>query len=300
MSDTGKPIPVTGDKHVLFAYVLGILGVVGFGATLPATRIALADFTPEFLTFARAAIATAMAAAVLLWYRKPLRHSHNFQIFLAGTFLIFGFPGFMSVAMQTVPAAYGGVVLGFLPLTTAIIARLLTEEKPSGLFWILSISGCVIVTGYILAKAGPDTTSGDWPGYGWLVLAGLTASVGYVIFGKLSRKTAGWEIISRSLVLNMPLTIIGLIWFFDRSFVDPSMPGLSALLYLGSVSMFLAFCAWNAALAMGGIARIGQLQLLQVFVTIALSALLLAEHLDVLTIAAATLITIVIAASRKV
>ena len=63
--------------------------------------------------------------------------------------------------------------------------------------------------------------------------------------------------------------------------------------------MFLGFCAWNVALAKGGIARIGQLQLLQVFVTLGVAVLLLDETLDVVTLASAVTITAIIATSRR-
>ena len=289
----------TGSQRILVAYILGILGVTAFGATLPVTRLALTDFTPEFLTFARAIIASLLAVATLVIFRKPLRHKNDFQIFLAGIFLIFTFPGFMAIAMKTVPAAYGGVVLGFLPIATAVISRLITEEKPSRKFWILSLAGAAIVVTFTFMKAGTPSSEGSWAGYVWLTAAGLTAALGYVIFGKLSRQTPGWEIISRSLVLNLPISVSGAVWFFDSSIYQPSQTGFLALLYLGSFSMFLAFCAWNVALAVGGIARIGQLQLLQVFVTIAIAALLLGEELDLITLVSAAAITAIIAASRK-
>ncbi|MEM9331806.1 MAG: DMT family transporter [Pseudomonadota bacterium] len=284
---------------IVWAYGLGIFGVAAFGATLPVTRIALQDFSPEFLTFARAVIATLMAAATLKILNKPLYHKDNIQIFIAGIFLIFTFPGFMSIAMQTVPASYGGVVLGFLPITTAILARILTDEKPSMRFWLLSITGCAIVVGFILIKAETYEGAGTWTGYAWLVLSGLTASLGYVMFGKLSRETPGWEIISRSLILNLPLTVFGLVWFYETTNLNPGFAGLSSLIYLGSFSMFLAFCAWNAALAIGGIAKIGQLQLLQVFVTIAIAAVLLGEPIDAFTLTTACVVTAIIAFTRN-
>ncbi|MGI9353168.1 MAG: DMT family transporter [Rhizobiaceae bacterium] len=291
------PAKTSHNRKLLLAYILGVLGVTAFGATLPVTRLALIDFTPEFLTFARAIFASLLAIVTLLVFRKPLRHKNDFQIFLAGIFLIFTFPGFMAIAMKTVPAAHGGVVLGFLPLATAVISRMITDEKPSGKFWLLSLAGALIVVAFTITKS--ETETGSWIGYAWLCAAGITAALGYVIFGKLSRETPGWEIISRSLVLNLPFSILGAIWFFDSSIYQPSQAGFLALLYLGSFSMFLAFCAWNVALAIGGIARIGQLQLLQVFVTIAVAALLLGEKLDSVTLVTALAITVIIAASRK-
>ena len=109
----------------------------------------------------------------------------------------------------------------------------------------------------------------------WLVLAGLCAAAGYVIFGKLSRDTPGWEIISRALVLNLPIILAGIFLLWEPRYWQASPSGIAAFAYLGAFSMYLGFCAWNVALAVGGIARISQLQLLQTFVTLFVSALLL-------------------------
>ena len=286
-------------NNLMLAYFLGMLAVIGFGGTLPVTKIALQDFSPEFITFARSMIAAFLAILVLLIFKKKLRHENDLQIFIAGLLLIFGFPGLMAFAMQTVPASHGGVVLGFLPLTTAIIARLITEEKPTPRFWFLSLTGCLIVIFYTYYKTDETGQAGISTGDFYLVLAGLCASGGYVLFGKLSRKTAGWEITSRSLILNLPLICLGFWWTFETEYLMPSMNGFTALLYVSIVSMFLAFFLWNAALAMGGIARIGQLQLLQTFATLFLAALFLNEQIDFITIMTAIIITAIIAISRK-
>ena len=290
-SRTSNPLPA--------AYALGLFAVVAFGATLPVTRIALGSFGPEFLTFARAIIATGLAVASLLVLKARLFDQRWRETLLAGFFLIFAFPGAMAIAMQTVPASHGGVVLGFLPLATAIIARLIADETPSPAFWLLSIAGAVIVVAFILVRAAEPSGDTGIGGYVWLVVAGLSAAGGYVIFGKLSRNTPGWIVISRALVINLPLTLAGFFWSFADWPPTPTTAEIAALLYLGLFSMFLAFCAWNAALAMGGIARIGQLQLLQVFVTIAVSAWLVGESVDALTLGAAIAITVLIAASRR-
>lgn len=286
-------------NKLLIAYSLGILAVIGFGGTLPVTKIALVDFSPEFLTFARSLIAAVLSIALLAFMRKSFYHEANLQIFIAGLLLVFGFPGFMAVAMQTVPASHGGVVLGFLPLTTAILARIFTEEKPSSLFWILSILGCMIVAIYTYYKADEAGQTGISTGDIYIVLAGLCASGGYVIFGKLSRTTSGWEIISRSLILNLPIILVGFWWTWENRYLATSFKGIIALGYVSIISMFLAFFAWNVALAYGGIAKIGQLQLLQTFATLLISALVLSEHIDLITIITAIIITVIIAASRK-
>ena len=286
-------------NRLIKAYLLGLLAVIGFGGSLPVTKIALVDFSPEFVTFARSLMAAILAIIFLGVFRKKLYHPNNVEIFIAGLLLVFGFPGLMAFAMQTVPASHGGVVLGFLPLTTAIIARIIADEKPSSLFWFLSILGCVIVAAFTYFKADELGQSGISMGDFYLVLAGICASAGYVIFGKLSRKTQGWEITSRSLILNLPIILVGFWWTYEVDYAGASINGILALVYVSAISMFLAFFAWNVALAWGGIARIGQLQLLQTFATLLLSALFLGEHIDLITIITAIAITVIIAASRK-
>lgn len=281
------------------AYLLGIIGVVVFGATLPITRLALEDFSPLFITFFRAGIAAFLAIVLLRVLTKPLRHRSDFAIFFAGLFVIFGFPGAMAFAMQTVPASHGGVVLGLLPITVAALARMFAGESPSPRFWVLSTIGGLIVAGFAFLKADEAGIAGFSAGDIWLVLAGLFASSGYVIFGKLSRETPGWEIISRALVLNLPLILPGIWWFYEPKFLTSSLAGLLALTYLGVFSMFVGFWAWNVALAWGGIARIGQLQLFQTFITLAIAALLLGEHVDLVTLGVAVVITAIIAATRN-
>ena len=281
------------------AYLLGFAGVVIFGATLPVTRLALVDFTPWFVTFVRAGLAAAMALVALMVFKRPLRHSNEIEIFIAGVLLIFAFPGMMALAMQTVPASHGGVILGFLPLATAVIANLIAGEKPSPKFWLLSILGAMIVFAYTMISSDIEGAAGFTIGDIWLVLAGLSAAFGYVLFGRLSRHTPGWEISSRALILNTPIIVIGIWWFYDASVLIASPSSIAAMIYLGAFSMYLGFCVWNAALAIGGIARIGQIQLLQTFITLLISALLLGEVLDLLTIATAIAITVIIAFSRK-
>lgn len=287
------------------AYALGIVGVVIFGATLPATRLALGDFSPWFITFARAAIAASCALAVLVLLRRPFRHPANPSLFAAGLLLIFGFPGFMALAMQYVPASFGGVVLGFLPLATAILAAAIDSERHGKAFWALSVAGGLVIAAYM---AGGDAVVGQMAGADagevalgnlFLLLSVLCAAAGYVISGRQARGIAGWEVICRALVLNAPLIAIGTVATWDPAFASASAIGLAAMAYLGFGSMFVGFFAWNKALALGGIGRIGQVQLLQTFVTIALSAWLLGEAITPLTLLAAVAITAIIALTRR-
>ena len=273
MTPDGQP-PRHGNRPVA-GLLLGFFGVVIFGGTLPATRLALEGFDPLFIMFARALIATGAAGlALILLRRSPPFEDWRALVVVAVT-LVFGFPGFLNVAMQTVPAAHGGIVLGILPLLTAVIAALIGGERPGPAFWGWSLAGAALVIGFTLRG------SGIAPGIGhvWLVCAAMVTATGYVVSGKLSRTRPGWEVIAWALVLALPVTAAGTWALWDSGIRAPEAPALAAMAYLGLGSMFAGFIFWNRGLAMGGIARVGQVQLLQVFVTLAIAALLLGEAL---------------------
>ncbi|WP_378949905.1 DMT family transporter [Mesorhizobium sp. ANAO-SY3R2] len=274
---------------------LGTLGVVIFGGTLPATRVALATFSPWFVTHGRAAVASLAAAFLLLILRKQLPKDDVPALFLAGLLLVFGFPIFSSIAMQTVPASHGGVVLGVLPLTTSIFAAIIGGERPSVYFWICGVAGAALVVTFAIRDSGMQLSTGDL----FLFLAALSASLGYVVSGKLARHMPGWEVICWSLILTAPISIPAAIWSWHPEFGAASSSETFAFLYLGFGSMFLGFFAWNVGLGMGGIARVSQVQLLQSFVTLAISAFLLKEHVSGETVLFALGVIAIVALGRR-
>jgi drug/metabolite transporter (DMT)-like permease len=271
---------------------IGLLGVVIFGGTLPATRVALGAFDPLFITFGRAALASAAAAAILILLRRRFPRGDLGALLLAGVLLVFAFPLLSSLAMQTVPAAHGAVVLGILPLATSIFSALLTGERPSILFWICGVAGAALVVAFAMRDGGMQISSGDI----WLFLAAILVSLGYVISGRLSRRMPGWEVICWALIVTSPVSLVGTVFAWGPGFSNAAAPEAVAFLYLGLGSMFLGFFAWNVGLAMGGIARVSQVQLLQAFVTIAISALLLGETVtgETLAFALAVMVTVMV------
>ncbi len=276
-------------------FILGFFGVVTFGASLPATSLALLAYDPWFITFARAAIATIAAILVLALRRRGLLRDHAGTLFLAGILLCFAFPGLMAVALEQVPASHGGIVLGILPLATAVFAAVIGGERPSPLFWACGIAGTVLVVVFALRDSGTGLIVGDV----WLFLAGISASLGYVLSGKLSRFMTGWEVICWALVLSAPITFIGTALTYDPTYLAAPAGPLVALLYLGLFSMFLGFFFWNIGLAMGGIARVGQIQLLQPFITLVLSVALLGETVTAEMLLFALAVVVVVAIGRK-
>ncbi|WP_420410377.1 DMT family transporter [Hoeflea sp.] len=281
--------------HPLAGLAIGFVGVLIFGATLPATRIALDGFSPAFITFGRAVAAALVAGLVLVVLGKRFPRRDAGRLFAAGVLLVYGFPGFSTVAMQTVPASHGGVVLGVLPLMTAAFAALFGGERPGLAFWAWSITGAALVLVFSLSGADIEPGLGDL----WLGCAALSASCGYVISGKLARTRPGWEVISWALVITAPISIAGAVYCWESGVLKPDGAALAAFAYLSLGSMYAGFVFWNWGMAIGGIAKVGQVQLLQSFVTLGLSALLLGERITLVTIGFAVAVAVVVWCGRK-
>ena len=96
-----------------------------------------------------------------------------------------------------------------------------------------------------------------------------------------------------------PLNAAASAFLWRDAYLGPEPAAAVALAYHALFSMFLGFFAWNAGLALGGIARVGQIQLLQVFVTVALSAWLLGETITLRTLAFAAAVAVTVWLGRK-
>ncbi|WP_426235600.1 DMT family transporter [Pararhizobium sp. DWP1-1-3] len=274
---------------------LGLIGVTIFGVTLPMTHIALGGFSPFFITFGRAVIASIAAGLTLLMLRKRWPKGQGAMLLGAGICVVYGFPIFSTTAMQTMPASHGGVILGILPLLTSIFAALVDGERPGPAFWAYGLAGAALVVFFSIRDSGFNLQAGD----AWLFLAAVTASLGYVLSAKVSRIIPGWEVISWALVITAPLSVVATLLVMKDGIQAPTPAELGALSYLGLMSMFAGFIFWNAGLALGGIARVAQVQLLQTFVTLAASAVLLGEVISPSTIGFATAVALLVWLGRK-
>ncbi|WEF51334.1 DMT family transporter [[Pseudomonas] carboxydohydrogena] len=286
----------TGLSRQTLGMGLGFIGIAIFGGTLPATRLAVEGLDPFFITAGRAAASGLLSAALLLMLRRRWPNMRQIRTMLICIVtIVFGFPGLMALAMLTVPASHGGVVLGILPLTTAAAASVILGERPSLRFWLLAGLGTTVVVAFALRDSGGEIAIGDI----YLFLAAISTSIGYVFSADLSHEMPGWEVISWILVLALPLTLPLAIWLWPA---DPgAVPTAAwvAFAYVSVFSMFVGFFAWNAGLVMGGVARVSQVQLLQTFVTLGLSAVINGEHVGPSTIAVAALVVAIVAAGRN-
>jgi drug/metabolite transporter (DMT)-like permease len=276
--------------------IVGLIGVVCIAGTLPAMRLAVPYLDPWFLTAARAALAGVVAAAIPAAQGRRLPPRQQWSEFaIACACLVYGFPLFSAIAMETVPAANGGVVLGLLPLATALAATLVAGERPSVGFWL---AGTAAVIAFSLRKGGGAPAGGDI----LLLLAVISGGIGYTYGGKLSAHRAGWEVIAWQAVMSLPIAIPAtvLLWPANAGAVPPSAWG--ALIYVGLVSQLVGFFFWTAGLPLGGIARVGQMQLLQPFLIVLMAAIVNREPVEPVTLGfiAAVIVTVMISQRMRI
>ena len=275
---------------------LGFAGVAIFSLTLPFTRIAVTELNPEFVAFGRAVVA-ALCSLGMLWHLKASlpswRQVRGLLITALG--VVIGFPLFSSIAMHTVPASHGAVVLGMLPLATALFGALRFGERPTIGFWIAALVGTGIVISFALRQGGGSFQLADLA----LFAAVLAAAMGYAEGGRLAQTMGGQQVISWALVLSLPLLLPVSIWLGWHYGVDASPRAWLAFAYVSLFSMFIGFFFWYKGLALGGIARVGQVQLLQPFMSLLGAALIAGEALEVRNLLFATAVIAVVAIGRR-
>src|SRR5437660_2613434 len=265
MSSTTHVMP-SHYRREQFGLLLGFVGMVIFGGTLPATRLAVAAIDPIALTALRAAIAGVCSAALLIALRRrPPPRALWPQLVIAMICVVILFPLFMALGMQTVDASHGGVVLGVLPIATALVAVAITHERPRPLFWIASLAGAALVIAFALRQGGGALSTGDL----LLFAAVAVSALGYAFSCRLTSSMPGWEVISWVLVIALPLSIPAAWLTMPADATHIALKPWLGLLYVALFSQWIGFFAWNAGMAMGGIARVSQMQLLQPFVTFA-------------------------------
>ncbi|WP_170135008.1 DMT family transporter [Acuticoccus kandeliae] len=278
------------------ALILGLIGMVMFAGTLPATRMSLDGFSPTLIAVGRAFVGGILSIVLLAVTRQPIPAWRDVPtIALIAACVIIGFPLFTGLAMVHVPASHGSVVLAILPLATAVAAALVGGERPGRSFWMLSVLGGAIVLYFSLSDAGWALQWGD----AFLLVGSAVAALGYALAGRLSRRVPGWTIISWALILMLPITTVATFLSLPET-LPTSGVVWGAFLYLGVFSMFLGFLFWNWAMSLGGIAKIGQLQLIQPFLTILIAAVIGGEALEPHLILFATLVVAVVGAAQRV
>ncbi|MBN3757818.1 DMT family transporter [Paraburkholderia sp. Tr-20389] len=277
--------------------LLGLIGVMIFSLTLPMTRIVVAEFSPLLNGLGRALAASVPAAILLAVRREKLPTWPQIKsLAVVSLGVIIAFPVFSAWAMKTVPASHGAVVNGLQPLCVAIYAAWLSHERPSKAFWASAVAGSAIVVAFALQAGGGAFQAGDLL---MLIAVGIGA-LGYAEGARLARQIGGWQVICWALVVSAPFLLVPVAWLgWEQHVAHPGPVALKTWLAFGYVtlfSQFIGFFAWYAGLAMGGTARVGQVQLLQIFFTMAFSALFFGENVTPITwiFAAAVIATVML------
>jgi len=276
--------------------LIGFVGILIFSLTLPVSKIAVLSFDPYFIAFGRACLAGLVALAYLAYTKALLpRKIDVLKFIVIALGVVFGFPIFTTVAMKEGSSSHGAVILGMMPLATTVIGVLRFKERPSMGFWLVSLLGAGLVVVYALLKSAGSFTYID----GLLVLGGICACIGYVEGGELSRKMNPRAVISWALVISLPINIVMAYFTFHAEYWSADLVAWTSFVYLSLFPMFLGFFFWYEGLAIGGIARVSQVQLIQPFCTLLAASIFLGDHLTLMNMVFAFLVVSTVILSKK-
>jgi len=275
---------------------LGFVGVAIFSLTLPFTRLAVAELHPIFVAMGRAVVA-ALLAAYLMYIQKARlpQRKELASLFITACGVVVGFPLFSTLAMHYVPAAHGAIVLGILPLATALFAAIRFHERPSIGFWLMAVLGSLLVLTFALIQGAGSLQWADLA----LFFAVILAAMGYAEGGRLAQTMGGLQVISWALILIFPVTLSLSVWSYWTFGAHASLAAWGGFAYVSVFSMFIGFLFWYKGLAIGGITRVGQVQLLQPFLSLLGAACIVGESLSVIHVGFALAVIVTVALGRQ-
>ncbi len=283
-------------KNETKGMLIGFIGIFIFSLTLPVTKITVEILNPYFLCFARALLAGILAGGYLIYTKAPIPDAKQIRQFaIVALGVVFIFPLFINIAMTTGEASHAGVILGIMPLATVVAGVLLFQERPSLGFWASALTGCFLVCTYAYLNSEGGFRYTDL----LLLIACAANGIAYAIGGNLSRTMNAKQVISWTLVLSLPINLIGSVFTFQESYLVASASIWISFLYLGIFSMFIGFFFWYGGMAIGGISRVSQVQLLQPFCTLLASAILVSEPITWMNILFAGLVITTVMIGRQ-
>ncbi|MEV5609852.1 DMT family transporter [Streptomyces sp. NPDC052225] len=276
--------------------LLAALGVTTFSLTFPSTAWGLEGFGPWSLVSLRSVLAAVIAGACLLALRVRLperRHWAGLAVVAAG--VVLGFPMLTTLALQTATTAHSAVVVGLLPLTTAVFSSLRTGARPSRTFWIAACAGAAAVIAFTVQQSGGALTRADLYLFGAL----LICAAGYTEGGRLAKEMPGWQVIGWALVLCLPLAVAGAVVSLAYEPVHLTGHAVVGLVWVATVSQFLGLVVWYKGMAVIGVPKASQLQLAQPLLTLVWSVFLLGESLPVAAPLTAVAVLVCIAVTQR-
>jgi drug/metabolite transporter (DMT)-like permease len=265
----------------LQGWIFTSIGVVCFSLSFVTARLALRGFDPELIALARGAGAGLVALLCVAGARYPLPEPKQIlRLCMAAVGIVFIFPIFTTFALQSVPASHAATIAAILPLLTALFGILRKREKAPLAFWISVGSGTLVVAGFLILRSnGLEPELGDL----LIIVACVACAYGYAEGGLLSREIGGWRAICWMLVFSTPLaiTLLGsyLLWRGGVRRVD-SASAWVGLLYQILVSQLLGFAFYYRGLALGGVAKMSQVQQFQSVLAVFAAGAILGEPID--------------------
>lgn len=289
-------------KNENLGYGLGLMAVMAFGLTLPITKYLTPYLSVWDIGFGRSLLAAVVATGILFVLRQPWPTPGQWvRLAVVASGIAFGFPVLTAVGMETVPSSHGGVILGGLPLATALSGCFLSRERPSWLFWLVALTGFLTIAIYSMISAGGTTDLALYRGDLALLGAVLFAGLGYAQGGLLARELGGWQVICWTLVVSLPLLIpLTMIYGDWSSFQVMPLSAWAAFCFLALINSLVGFFFWYRALAIGGVAKISQIQLLQTFFTFGFAALWLGETITLVMTVFLVITIVIVWISKKI
>ncbi|WP_369212105.1 DMT family transporter [Streptomyces flavofungini] len=275
---------------------LAALGVVAFSLTFPATAWGLEGIGPWSLVTLRGVLAAFIAGGCLLALRVPVPHRRHWPgLAVVGAGVVVGFPLLTTLALRTSTTAHAAVVVGLLPLTTAVLSALRTGARPSRTFWAAALTGAAAVIAFTVQQSGGALTGADLYLFGAL----LICAAGYTEGGRLAREMPGWQVIGWGLLLCLPLNAVGASVALQHEAFHLTGHSTAGLLYSAIGSQFLGLVVWYRGMAAIGVPKASQLQLAQPLLTLVWSVFLLGEHLTVAAPLTAAAVLVCIAVTQR-
>ncbi|MFL7941840.1 DMT family transporter [Priestia megaterium] len=267
--------------------LLGVVGVICFSLTLPSTSIAVKYFGTTVAGLGRTDVAAILVAVILIVRKENFPSLRQFKsLLIVALGAVLGFPLLTSWAMKSLPVSHGAVELALLPLATAGFAMFRGSERPSLKFWVSSIIGAAAVIVYALHLGFGQLQFADAA----LLAAVLILGLSYAEGGVLARELGSWQVIAWAIIIGAPFFMIPVGLSITAEMLHAPLQAWVSLIYLSVVSQFLAYVAWYSGMAMGGIARVSQVQYLQPFLMILFAALFLGESITLFTLAIAIIV----------
>ncbi|HHR6221848.1 TPA: DMT family transporter [Providencia alcalifaciens] len=292
---TSNHTPIPSTSQTTRGWINGFIGIVIFSGSLPATKLAISGFTPDYLTILRATIAGILALIILIVLRQKIPTKQKIApLFIVSLGVVLGFPFLTALALQYISSSHSIVYLGLLPLSTALFGVLRAGERPRKLFWLFSIMGSLFVIGFAILQGATHAWQGDL----YMVIAVIVCGLGYAEGTVLSKSLGSWQVICWALVLALPIMLIFSFWRLPTIFSTVSFEAWMGLAYVSLFSMLIGFFFWYRGLAEGGISGVSQLQLLQPFIGLVLSAWLLNESVNSVMITSTLGVILCVAGSK--